>query len=76
MAKQFISPPRTREVGPPPEALKSQRSGGVHEHRWLSRITIERQRTDVNPLAAKVGGFHVERDGGMVRRIITGRAKR
>lgn len=74
-SKLNVTPPRTREVSPP-EALKAQRSGGRHESRWLSRITIERQLTDPNPAAADAYNFRVDRDPGIVRRIITRRAKR
>lgn len=74
-SKLDVSPPRTRALNPP-EPLKSQRSGGRHETLWRSAITLERQISDPNPLAAKVGGSKMDRDPGMVRRVITGRAKR
>jgi hypothetical protein len=33
--------------------MRAQRSGGRHEGKWNSTITLERQDTGVNPLAAK-----------------------
>ena len=71
-SKLNVSPPRMREVSPP-GALKSQRSGGRHESRWLSRITIERQITDPNPKAADVGNFRMDAKPGAVRRALSGR---
>lgn len=71
-SKLNISPPRTRAVGPPPEALKSGRTGGRHETLWRSAITLERQVSDPNPLGAQIdgGNFRMDASPGAVRRAL------
>ena len=60
-------------MGPPPGPLREQRSGGRHESRWLSTITLERQVVDPNPKAADAYNFRMDAQPGAVRRALRGR---
>lgn len=75
MASKLYTSTRARRAVNPPGALRAQRDGGSHETLWRSTITLERQRTDLNP-PADFYNFRLDREPGIVRRIVTRQAKR
>jgi hypothetical protein len=56
--------------------MRAQRSGGRHETKWNSAITLERQDIGANPLAERAGQKpYMDPDAGIIRRVLNGRRR-
>lgn len=76
MASKLYTSTRARRAVNPPGPLRARPEGGSHETAWRSTITLERQRTDLNPPTTDFYNFRLDREPAIVRRIVTKQAKR